>query len=71
MNRGLKDPKKLLFFKGCHYFTTVNGEGYTQLQLLLIDMLPSVDTITRKTGILLLTVPPGVNYIGIQNGVPT
>ena len=69
MNHGLKDPKKLLFFKGGQYFATVNGKGYNPLQLLLMDVLPSADTISRKTGITLLAVPPGVNYINIRNGV--
>ena len=65
MNHGLKEPKKLLLFKGGQYFATVNGEGYNQSQLLLVDVLPTADTITRKTGITLLAVPPGVNYIDI------
>jgi hypothetical protein len=71
MNHGLKEPKKLLFFKGGQYFATVNGEGYNQSQLLLMDVLPSADTIARKAGILLLAAPPGVNYVDIRNGVPS
>ena len=64
-------PKKLLFFKGGQYFATVNAEGYNQSQLLLMDVLPTADTIARKTGITLLAALPGVNYIGIRNGVPS
>ena len=71
MNHGLKEPKKLLFFKGGQYFATVDGEGYNQSQLLLMDVLPTADTITRKTGITLLAAPPGVNYINIRNDVPS
>ena len=71
MNHGLKEPKKLLFFKGGQYFATVNGEGYNQSQLLLMDVLPTADTIVQKTGITLLAAPPGVNYIDIREGVPS
>ena len=28
MNHGLKEPKKLLFFKGGQYSATINGKGY-------------------------------------------
>ena len=71
MNYGLKEPKKLLLFKGGQYFATVNGKGYNQAQLLLMDVLPMADTIARKIGITLLAAPPGVNYINIRNGVPS
>ena len=71
MKHGLKEPKKLLFSKGGQYFATANGEGYNQSQLLLMDVLPTADTIARKTGITLLAAPPGVNYINIRNGAPS
>ena len=65
MNHVLKEPKKLLFFKGGQYFATVNGEGYNQSQLLLAVVLPNADTIAQKTGGLFLAAPPGVKYVDI------
>ena len=71
INHGLKEPEKWLFFKGGQYFAPVNGKGYNQSQLLLMDVLPSADIIAWKTGISLLAAPSGVNYVNIRNSVPS
>ena len=68
INHGLKEPEKWLFFKGGQYFAPVNGKGYNQSQLLLMDVLT---TIAQKAGISLLAVSPGVNYADVKNGVPS
>ena len=71
MNHGLKEPRELLFYVGGKYIATINGEGYAQSQLLLMDVLPSEEQLKKKSEIVLLASPPGQDYIDVQHGIPS
>ena len=51
MNHGLKDPQELLFYVREKYTATINGEGYAQSHLLLMDVLPTEEQIKQKSKI--------------------
>ncbi|KAL7538852.1 hypothetical protein ACHAXR_012264, partial [Thalassiosira sp. AJA248-18] len=71
LNHYVKEPKKLLFWRGGVYEATMNGEGFNQSQLLLMLEVPSADVISSLAPITMIAAPPGVNSVDLSAGIPT
>ncbi|KAL7524740.1 hypothetical protein ACHAXR_000694, partial [Thalassiosira sp. AJA248-18] len=73
LNHYVKEPKKLLFWRGGVYEATMNGEGFNQSQLLLVLEVPSADIISSLAPITItmIAAPPGVNSVDLSAGIPT
>ena len=71
LNHGVREPEKLLFWRGAQFEATVNDEDFSQSQLLLMLDVPSSEMIRMKTPIHLMAAPPGINYIDVSIGVPS
>ena len=77
MGRKMREPHKLLFFKGAMFESTVNvtgtssSSGYSQSQLLLMVDLPSARDIQNKAPITLYACKPGVDNHDISSTIPS
>lgn len=78
LNKELKEPEELLFFRGCLYECTqndLNGDSrvrYSQSQICMMYDLPSVETINRKDPIPMLIAPPGTQTCLVDyNNIPS
>ena len=71
MNHGLREPEKLLFFRGAQFEATLNGEGYNQSQLLLMLDVPTENAVKKMVPIELMAAPPTVTYLDLSEGIPS
>jgi len=72
MNKTLKEPPKLLFWKGAMFEATFNGDGYYQSQLLIMLRLPTAEEIRKKSPLALFVAPAhGINGLDVSNGIPS
>ena len=71
LNHGVKEPKKLLFWKGALFEATLNSTGYNQSQLLIMLDVPSQSTIDNWGTIELYAAPAGKTDIDLSQGVPS
>ena len=63
LNSKVREPPRLLFWKGAKFEATVNTSKYNQSQLMVMVDVPSEETIRQKSPISLMVAPPGVTYI--------
>ena len=61
LDKKKREPKRLLFYEGAMFEATVNGDGYSQSQILLMLNIPSQEQIDVWSDIKLMAAPP--NYI--------
>jgi len=71
LNKHMREPRELLFWKGGLYFATTNGEGFFHSQLMIMLEVPSSDTVRAKTAIPMFAAPPGYDLEKIRDRVPT
>ncbi|KAL7539846.1 hypothetical protein ACHAXR_009663, partial [Thalassiosira sp. AJA248-18] len=71
INRAMKEPRKLLFWKGAVYHATINGEGYNQSQILVMLDVPTNEDIELKKPLKLFASPGGLTCFSVHAGVPT
>ena len=71
INTKSKEPKTLVFWRYATYEATVNGEGFSQSQLLLMIDLPTLEQVSSKSPIHLMAAPKGTNQFEIGTNMPT
>jgi len=74
LNKQLKEPSELIFFKGGVYECTMNDHRgrYNQSQLVLMVDLPSQESIESFDAIPLWIAPSGINIINFErDNLPT
>lgn len=57
LDQKVREPRRLLFFKGCIFEATVNTENYSQSQLMLMTDVPSPKDIEKKVPLKLWAAP--------------
>ena len=65
LNRKLKEPQKLFFYKHGRYQITYNNtvQEFSNSQLAVLTRLPTLEQVEKKEAIQLLVAPPGCRYI--------
>ena len=64
LDQKLKEPRKLLFFKGATYEFTYNNPGnFQQSQLCVLTELPTQEDIDNFRNITVVAAPPGVQEV--------
>lgn len=71
INTKSKEPKTLVFWRYATYEATVNGESYSQSQLLLMIEIPTLEQVTSKSPIFLMAAPNGTNQFELGDNMPT
>jgi hypothetical protein len=57
LDRKVREPRRLIFFDGATFEATVNGDGYSQSQILLMTKIPSQQDIEHGWDITLFAAP--------------
>lgn len=72
LDHAMKEPRRLLFWRGATYHATVNGNGYNQSQILMLLHVPSQSDIDHKRDIKMYASPGGATTCLRDNDdVPT
>ena len=71
LNHELREPEKLIFYRGAQFEATLNGDGYSQSQLLLMIDVPHEEEISNKALIPMMAAPPNVSYLDMSDGIPS
>ena len=68
LEQKVKEPKKLLFFKGAIYEITFNKEGeYSQSQMVLLFDMPLEEDLINWRKIKILVAPNGLKEVVFDN----
>ena len=73
LDHAMKEPRRLLFWRGATYHATVNGDGFNQSQILMLLHVPSQSDIDQKRPIKMYASPGGgaTNCLHDNDNVPT
>ena len=70
LNRQMREPQTLLFYRGAKFESTVNGNGYSYSQELYMRDIPSPEDVRTFSDITLWAKPPTgtLNTLEVNNG---
>ena len=70
LNRQMREPQTLLFYRGAKFESTVNGNGYSYSQELYMRDIPSIEDVRTFSDITLWAKPPSgtLNTLQVNNG---
>ena len=71
LNHDLREPEKLLFYEGAQFEATINGDGYSQSQLLMMLKVPTQNQVDIFSNLELMAAPPNVSYYDVSRGIPS
>lgn len=69
LDRKVREPRRLIFFKGATFEATVNGNGFSQSQILLMLEVPTREAIENNWDITLFAAPSEYNPSALTNEV--
>ena len=70
LDKKKREPKRLLFYRGAIFEATVNGDGYSQSQILMMLNMPSQEQMNAWSEIKMMAAPPNFMPTLITDEIP-